>query len=139
MTLNVKSLVDIVYWFFKGYGYTRKQHVLKPAIPTRRASDLSSAAALCASAASRSHRKARSSGMVSGRTERPAAMAWPPPASSRPSSKAACRSEEHTSELQSLMRISYDVFCLQKKTHNQHDTYALITRKHSLILTTNPT
>src|SRR3546814_1311722 len=29
------------------------------------------------------------------------------------------RSEEHTSELQSLMRISYAVFCLKKKTH-QH-------------------
>src|SRR3546814_3285522 len=29
------------------------------------------------------------------------------------------RSEEHTSELQSLMRISYAVFCLQKKTHTQ--------------------
>src|SRR3546814_9271324 len=28
------------------------------------------------------------------------------------------RSEEHTSELQSLMRISYDVFCLKKKIHN---------------------
>src|SRR3546814_2346673 len=28
------------------------------------------------------------------------------------------RSEEHTSELQSLMRISYAVFCLQKKTLN---------------------
>src|SRR3546814_5040774 len=28
----------------------------------------------------------------------------------------AARSEEHTSELQSLMRISYAVFCLQKKT-----------------------
>src|SRR3546814_3318266 len=27
------------------------------------------------------------------------------------------RSEEHTSELQSLMRISYAVFCLTKKTH----------------------
>src|SRR3546814_5728070 len=27
------------------------------------------------------------------------------------------RSEEHTSELQSLMRISYSVFCLKKKTH----------------------
>src|SRR3546814_9747841 len=27
-----------------------------------------------------------------------------------------CRSEEHTSELQSLMRISYAVFCLSKKT-----------------------
>src|SRR3546814_1140578 len=36
--------------------------------------------------------------------------------------KVACReaeqrSEEHTSELQSLMRISYAVFCLKKKTH----------------------
>src|SRR3546814_5951495 len=31
------------------------------------------------------------------------------------------RSEEHTSELQSLMRISYAVFCLKKKTpHTQH-------------------
>src|SRR3546814_8217448 len=29
---------------------------------------------------------------------------------------AAARSEENTSELQSLMRISYAVFCLQKKT-----------------------
>src|SRR3546814_9141819 len=30
------------------------------------------------------------------------------------------RSEEHTSELQSLMRISYDVFCLKKKIIHQH-------------------
>src|SRR3546814_1960682 len=29
------------------------------------------------------------------------------------------RSEEHTSELQSLMRISYAVFCLKKKTHKK--------------------
>src|SRR3546814_9737105 len=29
----------------------------------------------------------------------------------------ACRSEEHTSELQSLMRISYAVFCLKKKKY----------------------
>src|SRR3546814_1277810 len=42
--------------------------------------------------------------------------------------RAWLRSEEHTSELQSLMRISYAVFCLTKKkckikntmTHNQH-------------------
>src|SRR3546814_4466190 len=40
------------------------------------------------------------------------------------------RSEEHTSELQSLMRISYAVFCLKKKTkkknttnHQPHYTY----------------
>src|SRR3546814_5782391 len=31
----------------------------------------------------------------------------------------ALRSEEHTSELQSLMRISYAVFCLQKKKNKQ--------------------
>src|SRR3546814_7834031 len=30
------------------------------------------------------------------------------------------RSEEHTSELQSLMRISYAVFCLKKKTKNRN-------------------
>src|SRR3546814_5074185 len=33
-----------------------------------------------------------------------------------------CRSEEHTSELQSLMRISYAVFCLKKKKKNQDIT-----------------
>src|SRR3546814_1350697 len=31
------------------------------------------------------------------------------------------RSEEHTSELQSLMRISYAVFCLKKKKQHSHD------------------
>src|SRR3546814_2024036 len=31
------------------------------------------------------------------------------------------RSEEHTSELQSLMRISYAVFCLKKKNHRTHE------------------
>src|SRR3546814_9825790 len=33
---------------------------------------------------------------------------------------AAGRSEEHTSELQSLMRISYAVFCLKKKKQKKH-------------------
>src|SRR3546814_9227062 len=37
-------------------------------------------------------------------------------ASSEESSSSTERSEEHTSELQSLMRISYAVFCLKKKT-----------------------
>src|SRR3546814_7914524 len=32
------------------------------------------------------------------------------------------RSEEHTSELQSLMRISYAVFCLKKKRTQEHKT-----------------
>src|SRR3546814_5434000 len=33
------------------------------------------------------------------------------------------RSEEHTSELQSLMRISYAVFCLKKKNHQKATPY----------------
>src|SRR3546814_4327984 len=36
------------------------------------------------------------------------------------------RSEEHTSELQSLMRISYAVFCLKKKIQNSLITFDLI-------------
>src|SRR3546814_3313390 len=49
----------------------------------------------------------------------------PNPMMHRP--KPATRSEEHTSELQSLMRISYAVFCLKKttttliQTHYQHN------------------
>src|SRR3546814_7430212 len=37
------------------------------------------------------------------------------------------RSEEHTSELQSLMRISYAVFCLKKKINTKHR----ITKEHA--------
>src|SRR3546814_5583436 len=38
-------------------------------------------------------------------------------------SRNGYRSEEHTSELQSLMRISYAVFCLKKKKTSQHNLY----------------
>src|SRR3546814_6652057 len=41
---------------------------------------------------------------------------WPVPTS------GPARSEEHTSELQSLMRISYAVFCLKKKNTHKHMT-----------------
>src|SRR3546814_8601159 len=40
------------------------------------------------------------------------------------------RSEEHTSELQSLMRISYAVFCLKKKTTNTHIPHNKTTQTH---------
>src|SRR3546814_3647740 len=36
------------------------------------------------------------------------------------------RSEEHTSELQSLMRISYAVFCLKKKNQHIRQVYTII-------------
>src|SRR3546814_4635393 len=42
------------------------------------------------------------------------------------------RSEEHTSELQSLMRISYAVFCLKKKTNDMKHNYKYITKTHQL-------
>src|SRR3546814_3350172 len=47
------------------------------------------------------------------------------------------RSEEHTSELQSLMRISYAVFCLKKK--NNHICKAEITRTYTIQLTIHQT
>src|SRR3546814_9449566 len=43
------------------------------------------------------------------------------------------RSEEHTSELQSLMRISYAVFCLKKKNKDSHTTRLI--RSHERIRT----
>src|SRR3546814_9398382 len=57
----------------------------------------------------RSARPAAKPAPVAKPAARPAA---PPPAAAKP---APVRSEEHTSELQSLMRISYAVFCLKKK------------------------
>src|SRR3546814_7027822 len=48
-----------------------------------------------------------------------------PPAST----KASKRSEEHTSELQSLMRISYAVFCLKKKKQ-KHIKHSITLYKH---------
>src|SRR3546814_3636058 len=48
-----------------------------------------------------------------------------------PSATLDVRSEEHTSELQSLMRISYAVFCLKKKKKQPNKTIILIlTTKH---------
>src|SRR3546814_5481456 len=45
--------------------------------------------------------------------------------------RAAMRSEEHTSELQSLMRISYAVFCLKKKNKKtQHNLITTINRNY---------
>src|SRR3546814_8230053 len=49
--------------------------------------------------------------------EIPAGNAWPAVAGI--ATGLVARSEEHTSELQSLMRISYAVFCLKKKTNKQ--------------------
>src|SRR3546814_2510551 len=45
----------------------------------------------------------------------------------------AGRSEEHTSELQSLMRISYAVFCLKKKKTTYRETHTRKTRQYKTV------
>src|SRR3546814_4784359 len=45
-----------------------------------------------------------------------------------------CRSEEHTSELQSLMRISYAVFCLKKKTNKTKSTHYQQSKRQHYIM-----
>src|SRR3546814_4134899 len=46
------------------------------------------------------------------------------------------RSEEHTSELQSLMRISYDVFCLKKKNKKNNKTIEIMKLRTPIIYVT---
>src|SRR3546814_9841513 len=48
---------------------------------------------------------------------------------SPPKSQAPQRSEEHTSELQSLMRISYAVFCLKKKKNKSEQQKAQVQKR----------
>src|SRR3546814_9224048 len=119
---------DIIYshavlcCVFYVYGYHRDLHVLTHSFPTRRSSDLLNAAdegSGWGAVFERQsvHHRTRSRparhrlGRHHGRSQ--------PPVPCRP------RSEEHTSELQSLMRISYAVFCLKKKKikTNNPETY----------------
>src|SRR3546814_5956400 len=103
-------------FFFSWYGDHRDLHVLTHSFPTRRSSDLRISELLSGVRSSwdmfarnsdlylleRCNSSARSSNWICARF-----------------SSLFFRSEEHTSELQSLMRISYAVFCLKKKTHRK--------------------
>src|SRR3546814_3528717 len=119
-------------FFFYGYGDNLDLHVLNHSVPPRRASDLAVKGEACEV-------------LVSG-SDDGTAIVWHPLNGKQPidrltgsilsilnSSPCVCflgrtpssfstalRSEEHTSELQSLMRISYAVFCLKKKTNNYY-------------------
>src|SRR3546814_4150089 len=63
-------------------------------------------------------------------SERPFASLtpWLGTAGDHPYEESYPRSEEHTSELQSLMRISYAVFCLKKKKKNMNHNNTQIER-----------
>src|SRR3546814_6172692 len=126
---------SFIVFFFQTYGDPRDLHVLTHSVPTRRASDLSQVGrsgcwtarprswpvgwlilktAWCGSSPARRCAASTRPFFVAG--WRPA---WP-------------RSEEHTSELQSLMRISYDVFCLKKnnKAVSTTELCAISTTEH---------
>src|SRR3546814_1635689 len=92
------SVVLFMFFFVEGYGDHRDLHVLTHSFPTRRSSDLANERGPgVPSLARRRH-------LVQQRLEH----------------VVGTRSEEHTSELQSLMRISYAVFCLKKKKSQNH-------------------
>src|SRR3546814_2200401 len=55
----------------------------------------------------------------------------------RTATRSDHRSEEHTSELQSLMRISYAVFCLKKKTTTNNNTKNKYKHTHPKVPTTH--
>src|SRR3546814_10624027 len=92
----------------------------RKAYPSWRATPLAERRALLIKAAERIEQNAKELGALFTREQgRPIAFA------KQEIYGAAYRSEEHTSELQSLMRISYAVFCLKKKntnTYTNHET-----------------
>src|SRR3546814_7711337 len=109
-----------MFFFFSCYGDHRDLHVLTHSFPTLRSSDLRETEgmrdgtdavsdwpllnALLNTAAGATWVSLHHGGGVGMGYSQHAGM-------------LRIRSEEHTSELQSLMRISYAVFCLQKKKH----------------------
>src|SRR3546814_14587196 len=120
-----------MFCFFSWSGDHRDLHVLTHSFPTRRSSDLlfePQVRARDAAVARRVHRArsiqrnrtAEAEGAAPGRARRraprmPAAYRRPCRLCRIDQRHIAVRSEEHTSELQSLMRISYAVFCWKKK------------------------
>src|SRR3546814_20278036 len=108
-------LMQLFLFFFKGYGDHRDLPVLTHSFPTRRSSDLRPCrtGSVRSTAHARAHHGADSHVQTGPaprrhrRADRRRGFPWP--------SMTAWRSEEHTSELQSLMSISYAVFCLKNK------------------------
>src|SRR3546814_7281240 len=122
----------VLFFFFYCYGAHRDLHVLTHSFPPLRSSDL---AVANIAVAYRRRGSERSSGKLAGtnRARKRAPRRRGAPFTKQEPERAgrlldpvtlhplalhlagAARSEEHTSELQSLMRISYAVFCLKNK------------------------
>src|SRR3546814_3689829 len=79
------------------------------------------------------HRRARNIGEIAHAAQQSSCDTWRAPGAAGDFMRSI-RSEEHTSELQSLMRISYAVFCLKKKninTEQQCQSYNTQTINHN--------
>src|SRR3546814_1195083 len=130
----VSSVGIINVFFFLLYGAHLDLHVLTHSFPTRRSADLVGTDFALEIGGVRSPRFAIEENVWSGYLDEMTAFYR----LQRSGVDTADRSEEHTSELQSLMRISYAVLCLKKKTYNTvscntHKMYTYLTQ----ILTNN--
>src|SRR3546814_20535956 len=119
----------VCFFFVKGSVDHRDLHLLTHSFPTRRGSDLTMSATVVRSKLWEPPKRVRRDELVkiSDRLLGEPDIPW-----SRDEDIARIhsngmdwdigRSEEHTSELQSLMRISYAVFCLKKKIKRVYNT-----------------
>src|SRR3546814_1403390 len=112
-------------FFFSLYSVHRGRRLLTRSCPTRRSSDLGTGQCVAdprragptyGKYAVTDYDDATGT-VISGSTTGQGAFAVDAP---RTSMRRKKRSEEHTSELQSLMRISYAVFCVKKKNAKVH-------------------
>src|SRR3546814_1622779 len=131
---HLSSVMSVEFFFFYCYGDHRDLHVLTHSFPTRRSSDLRAASLLLLRdghdgggdrpALRRRGDLLERGGALQHRPLAPGAVGEARREGRRRHPARVLhhhrdrrhRSEEHTSELQSLMRISYAVFCLKKKT-----------------------
>src|SRR3546814_2723466 len=120
-----------IFVFFEGSGHHRDLHVLTHSFPTRLSADL---AAMDAVAYRQPRLAAGGENPVTLPGDASIHRQTPSPlmtmglwhhgkAVTVQSSVRMARSEEHTSELQSLMRQSYAVFCLKKKKSHNNNIY----------------
>src|SRR3546814_5865351 len=124
----------VMFFCFYWYGVNRDLHVLTHSFPTRRSSELWDAG--CRRCAAPFQQYWDDDDIGAPHVERDVdkvhrTRIWPCPADTLPGCGVApsARSEEHTSEIQSLMRISYAVFCLNKKK-NRSDCHTLQLNSH---------
>src|SRR3546814_10119593 len=119
------------------YSSTRDLHVLTHSVPTHCSSDLCDATRLTRPAPSGRRRPASNSdGRYRAASQALSTSAAPrgyvPRRTGGRRDRTPVRSEEHTSELQSLMRISYAVFCLKKKKRATTSQATAHTAEHVL-------